>query len=851
MKKRMIKLMTIFCMAGILTVNPAIIGLAEEAEAVGADVSEGTEEVEEKSVEEETEPEEEPAAEEDVEEVSEEESETETVESDVVLEEEAGEVSEAVMSVNEAAMPVMMAAENEEEGAAEEKYVLKYVYNDGTTASSSDQDNTPFNKSYPLKSKPESNKGLHDREGYDFIGWEKGGIIYSPGATYEVTDEDRNSRNITFTAVWRQQVSLSVDGEKVVPLTVEGNATEKQKQVTYNLSEVQNSLTAPENYVFANKWVINDNKTPCDATNNTMTVKFEDKNNTQVYNAVSVNVDGNTDVPIENNTINLYSCWKPTKGSDFRITNGTGYDNFQIKAKDTTNNGTSYISALSDTDKVEFSANGWTLVKTVADLKKAAKTPIYAKKSEKDVNYYQCYALTVTDQDFVKTVNVIYKDQFADTVFYNAGTSVGNSCSKSAEIHPGVIGQTWANILRDNITAKRGDFKFAGWKYFLNGKYEIEDTKKTEINFYNDTSLTVQPVWEGQYTCKDTGYPQSESGVPEPVTGSAVVGDSISLPERNDIKGRANNLRYTFAGWLGSDGKTYASNEKYTIEKANMSFESQWKAVPYDLKFVDKDGTVYSEGKADYNSKITWPSKPTKEGYTFQNWLVEIYNEEIPVEHGEEFQMFDQNTTFTAQWSINSYKISYDGNGAAMGVPAETVEQNYQTDYTIDTVVPTKTGYTFQGWSDGTTTYQPGAVFKVPARDVVLTAQWKANSHQVKYDGNGGKTSAPESKSADYNSNVSVAAGLEKDGYLFDGWEQISTGKVLTPGASFVMPDMDETLKAKWKIAYTGIYEAGVYYLIQGQSYILGPGRKAQGDSSTYTANVTIYVPQSGYYTFE
>ena len=378
MKKRMIKLMTIFCMAGILTVNPAIIGLAEEAEAVGADVSEGTEEVEEKSVEEETEPEEEPAAEEDVEKVSEEEPETETEKSDVVLEEEAGEVSEAVMSVNEAAMPVMMAAENEEEGAAEEKYVLKYVYNDGTTASSSDQDNTPFNKSYPLKSKPESNKGLHDREGYDFIGWEKGGKIYSPGATYEVTDEDRNSKNITFTAVWRQQVSLSVDGEKVVPLTVEENATEAQ--VTYNLSEVQ--LTAPENYEFANKWVINDNGTPYDATD-TMTVKFEDKNNTQVYNAVSVNVDGNTDVPIENNTINLYSCWKPTKGSDFRITNGTGYDNFQIKAKDTTNNGTSYISALSDTDKVEFSANGWTLVKTVADLKKLQKLRYMQRRAKK------------------------------------------------------------------------------------------------------------------------------------------------------------------------------------------------------------------------------------------------------------------------------------------------------------------------------------------------------------------------------------------------------------------------------------------------------------------------------------
>lgn len=39
------------------------------------------------------------------------------------------------------------------------------------------------------------------------------------------------------------------------------------------------------------------------------------------------------------------------------------------------------------------------------------------RRAEKDVNYYQCYALTVTDQDFVKTVNVIYKDQFVVPYF--------------------------------------------------------------------------------------------------------------------------------------------------------------------------------------------------------------------------------------------------------------------------------------------------------------------------------------------------------------------------------------------------------------------------------------------------
>ena len=185
-----------------------------------------------------------------------------------------------------------------------------------------------------------------------------------------------------------------------------------------------------------------------------------------------------------------------------------------------------------------------------------------------------------------------------------------------------------------------------------------------------------------------------------------------------------------------------------------------------------------------------------------------------------------------------------------MGVPAETVEQNYQTDYTIDPVVPTKTGYTFQGWSDGTTTYQPGAAFKVPAKNVVLTAQWKINSHQVKYDGNGG-TKAPGSQQVDYNSKVTLSGEASRDGYTFVGWERISTGEVLSSGHSFVMPDMDETLKAKWKVAHSKISGKGSFYLVSEQSYTMGSGVKVQGDSSNYSENITFYVPQSGYYTFE
>lgn len=785
MKKRMIKLMTIFCMAGILTVNPVIIGLAEEESAVGAEVQKAAE------------AEEEPAAEED-----------------------SVENNQVVITSTEENVPAVMDLLPD---------VVKYVEKNWNDNDSSPKKNT-YQNDKQVGTSIKLNENSATRSGYDFIGWYKNGIFLSgsddQNYAYTFTEEDVKDENVIFTAGWRQKVEVTVDAGTASALNAKAGST--ASQATYDLKTVTEQLIKPgDSYVFA-KWVVND-EGPYDAANDTLTVMFDQTDGNLVFNAVNVNVDGKTNVKTDNN-IKLTSCWNLVDGQY----------NLWIEDKTTgalTANGTAAadgiidIENVSDKADIEFKKGKWTLKKPVSDLANGS-----IKYVNKNGKYYQYRESTIADQDFEKKVNYTYEDDFTDTKFSNIGTG-------TATIHPGVKGQTWASILPKDASAVRGNFTFAGWNYLLNGA-KISETN--EIDFYDNGahSLTVKPIWRGTYSYKGNAPADEEVTVPK--DGSEIVNTNIELPMMNDISGR-----YTFAGWLGSDNKTYQAGETYRITEANVTFTAQWKAVPHKLKFVDEDGTVYSEGTADFNTPITWPSKPTKEGYTFQNWLVESDKDEMTVGHGEKFIMQDHDITFTAQWSINSYKISYDGNGAAMGVPAETVEQNYQTDYTIDTVVPTKTGYTFQGWSDGTTTYQPGAVFKVPARDVVLTAQWKANSHQVKYDGNGGKTSAPESKSADYNSNVSVAAGLEKDGYLFDGWEQISTGKVLTPGASFVMPDMDETLKAKWKIAYTGIYEAGVYYLIQGQSYILGPGRKAQGDSSTYTANVTIYVPQSGYYTFE
>lgn len=756
MKKRMIKLMTIFCMAGILTVNPVIIGLAEEESAVGAEVQKTAE------------PREEPAADADT--------------------------------------------------AQTYKYKIEYNDRDQSSVGADKATSKIIDLSLP------ANKGL---DGYEFLGFFKGEDrtnLYTNGSKYEVQEEDYR-KGLIFYGVWRKEIKVTADGQQATPQKASSTPT----AVTYQLPSATDSK---ENYQFAG-WMLNGHGPVA-----SLTLNFNDQNNNCIFN---VSADGNYGIEAGASSLSLSSCWNPESGySDFLIKNATGYnETLVIKAesdeeKTLSKNESYHASAVNDTAELTFATKGWSFSKKAGELKTGETSYV-----EKEGHYYKCKNLDITSADFEKTVTITYEDTYKDTTF-SPEKSITNT------IHPGVKGQTWKRLLPKNMTATRGEYRFAGWKYFLDNEDITTQIETQEIAFKDHQTLVVRPVWKGTYSYNANVPEDAYEVVKVPESQSEFVEKSVTLLRLDDITGK-----YTFAGWKDSEGKSYPRGSSYTVTKAAETFEAQWKKVSHQIRFVDGDDKVLSEGTADYNTQISWPEKPEKEGYTFQNWVVKIENEKQPVNHGDEFDMPAQDLTFMAQWMINSYKISYDGNGAAMGVPAEKVEQKYQTDYTIDRVVPTKTGYTFQGWSDGTTIYQPGAVFKVPARDVVLTAQWKANSHQVKYDGNGGKTSAPESKSADYNSNVSVAAGLEKDGYLFDGWEQISTGKVLTPGASFVMPDMDETLKAKWKIAYTGIYEAGVYYLIQGQSYILVSGRKTQGDSSTYTANVTIYVPQSGYYTFE
>ena len=82
-----------------------------------------------------------------------------------------------------------------------------------------------------------------------------------------------------------------------------------------------------------------------------------------------------------------------------------------------------------------------------------------------------------------------------------------------------------------------------------------------------------------------------------------------------------------------------------------------------------------------------------------------------------------------------TYRVNYELAGGENGCADEGVKVG--NDYTICADEPTKTGYTFQHWTDGTNTYEAGATIENVQSNITLTAVWEANTYTITWMANG------------------------------------------------------------------------------------------------------------------
>ena len=119
-------------------------------------------------------------------------------------------------------------------------------------------------------------------------------------------------------------------------------------------------------------------------------------------------------------------------------------------------------------------------------------------------------------------------------------------------------------------------------------------------------------------------------------------------------------------------------------------------------------------------------------------------------------------TTLTAQWTVNQYTITYDLAGG-------TVESNPNT-YTIETKAftlknPTKSGYTFTGWSGTGLDGENNMTVTIPTGSTgnrIYTAHWRYNGSGHSYSYYTIKATAGAGGSISPSGNVSVREGRDQ-----------------------------------------------------------------------------------------
>ena len=158
--------------------------------------------------------------------------------------------------------------------------------------------------------------------------------------------------------------------------------------------------------------------------------------------------------------------------------------------------------------------------------------------------------------------------------------------------------------------------------------------------------------------------------------------------------------------------------------------------------------------------------------------------------------------------ALPSYTVSYNANGGT-GAPA-TQSKYYNVTLTLQSGIPTRTGYTFVRWNtkaDGTgTNFNPSGSYTTNEA-MTLYAQWVPNTYTVVYDKNDINATGTMENSIftyDTDGNLSLNTFKKKD-YLFAGWGTTSDGlPQYTDGEEIrnLIPNGSTTLYAIWEKQY-------------------------------------------------
>lgn len=272
-----------------------------------------------------------------------------------------------------------------------------------------------------------------------------------------------------------------------------------------------------------------------------------------------------------------------------------------------------------------------------------------------------------------------------------------------------------------------------------------EDLVFTATFIPNTYDVTIDPnggTWDD-----DTTDPIVRDDVP--------YESEIEMPEEPTKEG------HEFAGW--DDPTTETPTDAPTnVPAGDITITATWNKLSYNATYIS-EGEEKAAYVIPYGDAVATPTDiPTKTGYTFDKW-VENTDKKEPSEYTDGMPAKD--LTFTAQFTINTYDVTFKLDGGNINGDTADVVRN-DVEYGAAIVAPAqpvKEGHNFLGWSPdgGKTVLSADELGTMGDSDMEFTAVWEANPNReyvvefYKMDPNTGEYPDTPDQSITLNNGVS------------------------------------------------------------------------------------------------
>lgn len=422
---------------------------------------------------------------------------------------------------------------------------------------------------------------------------------------------------------------------------------------------------------------------------------------------------------------------------------------------------------------------------------------------------------------------------------------------------------------------------------YTNVIVQDETTFSAGATFRPVGSVTLTAQWTPQYIIQFDGNGHTGGTLPSTIkkdgtSTSVTMGDiSNSVPTRTGYVFRGwsasstySTKRVAYSTSAGGDADysgtsatiatsswtyaTYCTNTGGNASSTTLTLYAQWEKSQYTVTYNANGGTsstLPANQTKTHDVTLTLSNtKPTRADSTT------TYTVTLKINDGSNATYSTRTATRTTKYTFSKWNTASGGTGtnysaggsytanANVTLYAQWSSSASTTAVTLPT--PTRTGYTFKGWSTSDTGSSGTTGSYTPTGNVTLYATWQINTWTVSYNANGGTSSSvPANQTKTYGTALTLSSTKPTRSnstttytvtYNVNGGSSSHSAGTATKTTTYTF--------SKWNTASNGSgtdYAAGASYTANAAVTLY-----AQWSGSSSTTSVTLPTPTRTGYTF-